>query len=421
MFKYLKAIGIGGIFLTVVLLGGPAAAQSDPVGPSSPDQSITSQEQSVITRTSLLALSHLSQARANLHQNRLELARHDLAESRRLTETIRNNLSAADARNLIRIARRHLEYEPPKAVLKELPVIKTVLVINAIYIPTDQALRHVARAEGYLTKEEKKAAAAELERADQTLITIAVEEPLFKAEKYMDLAQRQLADNELVAADTSLKKAELQARAIYTLQGAPLALATNNIWLAFRNYSSGRLSSAWNELEQARTHLDQAATTGLTADQNEAKKLSQALAALDVQLIKASDQPFQSTLKAWWERSRALTERVTANLSAGLDEEESTLSLTGKLISARLHLAYAYSYQVVAPDPRMAAAELNQAETYVQHARQDKLADDLTRATLGMVAKELTVLKTHQEQSSPDVRDRYEVIRFQLSTLIQEG
>jgi hypothetical protein len=97
-------------------------------------------------------------------------ARSELDSAEELTEAIKDDLSTSTAKNFIWIARKHLEYEQARQVLRDLAPIYSSLNRISVYIPTDKAKMYVDRAKGYLEKNEKPEAESALTLAEKSLM-----------------------------------------------------------------------------------------------------------------------------------------------------------------------------------------------------------------------------------------------------------
>jgi hypothetical protein len=382
-------------------------------------KSIPPQEESTIARTAIVALRRISQARSDIHRNELPSARHDLAEAARLMETIRDDLSTATVKNFIQIARKHLEHEQAGQVLHDLPPIYSSLDMISSYLPTDKARLHIDRARGYLEKNDKPGAERELALSDKSLIVIEVELPLLNIQRYVARAQHYLAGKKSSKADKELQIAEQRAMALYTGLNSPLFHTQQNLWLTFRNYSSATRAETGKSLSTARNTLEMAASHGSTRGKEEAGKLSSELAELE-RKIAGEGKVAESDLKAAWEKSKALSERSAAYLSAGLSEAETTLGVESGLIEARLHVAYAETYQVTTSEPDKAVEELEKAHSYLEKAAGNTLADTSERTKMHEIDTVLLALKRNPTERDISVQDRYEAVKNELDDLLAE-
>ncbi|ABB31257.1 hypothetical protein GeomeDRAFT_1806 [Geobacter metallireducens RCH3] len=382
-------------------------------------RSITQREEGVISRTAVMALRSIVQARADIHQKMLEKARHDLNEATLLMETIRSDLSTAVVRNRIWIARTHLEYETAQRVMEDLPPIFSALRDIEEYFPTDKAKRHIDNAKRYLEKGEKKGAERELHLADNELVVVEVELPIAKAETYVTRAKEYLARNDVTKADEALKVAEEKAQAVPVGMESALQRAQSSFWRASRSYAAGKPAEARTYIEQARMYLEKAAKTGNVKGKEEVGTLSRSVTELEQKLDKG-DNTAESALASAWNKSRALAERESEYLAARWEEAETTLSVDDDLIEAKLHVSYGETYQVITRESAKAAEELDRAAAYLDKAMKNSLLDQATIKRIGAIRKEVTSLREAPEQSDEAWKDRYDQIKDEINKLLRQ-
>ena len=381
-----------------------------------PYLSITPMVESAISRTATIVLRHIAQARSDIHRKAWTGARRNLTEAARLMDTIRDDLSTAPAKNLIRIARTHLEYEQEQRVLLDLPPIYSSLEAVSVYLPTDRAKMHLDRAKEFLERNNKRGAERELALADKSLIVIEVEQPLLKSQRYVKKAEDLLAAGKGHEAEQALRVAESRVMALYAAAKLPVFQAKQNAWLAFRNYSTARHEVASTYLKQARINLEKSAASGNTKGAIEAGKISLEIADLEKKLA-GEGQIAESALKSAWERSEALAERSAAYLSAGLSEAEPALGGESNLIEARLHVAYAETYQITTNEPVKAIKELDTAYAYLQKAAKNRVADESDRKKIHGIDTIIQALKSSPEKGDASVAESYDKIKEVLSDL----
>ena len=398
---------------------GVTLAQSLQPDSGVPYKSVTPMEESTIDRTAIVALRQISQARLDIHRRNLKSAGRELAEVDRLVETIRDNLSTASSKNLIQIARRHLEYEPARQVMHDLLPIHSSLDLISMYFPTDRAKLHLDRAKRRLERNDKRGADRELALADKSLIILEIELPLLKSQQYIQMARGYLAARNAGKAEGALQSAEQRVMTLYTGVHSPLFQANRSIWMAARNYPAAGNADTGRNLEQARVYLDQMAAGRPSTEKEEAGKLSKELAGLEKKLADEG-KVAESDLKAAWEKSTALTERSVAYLSANLSKSETTLRGDNNLIEAKLHVAYAETYQLTTADPAKAARELEMAQSYLQKAVDSHLAGPADRKEIRRIGNVLLTLKSHPEKSDEEVRERYDTVKDEMGELIKK-
>jgi hypothetical protein len=419
MKKYSNFVSLVLSFLLVMFFYSISVAQPGLDNVIVPYRSITQQVQSTIEKTAIIALRHVSQARSCIHRKDWARAKRDLDQAARLMESIRDDLSTSTVKDLIKVAREHLEFEYSRQVLRDLPPIYSSLDLISVYLPTDKARMHIDRAKGFLERNEKREADRELALADSSLIVIEVELPLLGLQQNVTSARRYLDAGDAGKADEALQGAEQKALALYTGLDSPLLQANRTIWLAYRSYSTTKRTNAGGYITQARSYLNRAAEGGSARTKEEIAKLSSELTDLEKKL-ESEGTVAESALKSAWEKSKALAERSSAYLSAHISEEETTLKGENNLIEAKLHVAYAETYQVTTSEPAKAAKELDAASSNLRKAADSSMTESADRKKIHEIASILSALKTNYEKSDAVIQERYETAKEKLNTLIQK-
>lgn len=402
----------------VPLCGSAFGAALSPVYPV-PYQSITVQEESTIERTALVALRRISQARAELHRNDQARARQDLTEANRLIDTIRDSLSPAAARELIQVARRHLEYQEPGSVVRDLAPVYAALERASIYLPTDKATAHLDSAKKLLEGNDKAGADRELVEADRSLVVVEIEPSLASSQQYLKQAQDDLAAGDTGKADTGLQSAEKEMTTLYTGMNSLLYQAKQQLWLAVRYQAMATSGSLEQFLARARDYLARAAIGGNTTGRVEAGKLAKEVLAQE-QALSAQKRVAPATLKALWEKCAALSERSAGYLAAGLTETATALWHDNDLIEARLHVSYAETYQFTTGESEKAAAELKIAHRYLDEASRSTLIAEGVRSQVRGIDDVVRSLGKNTKQKTEKVRERYGRAEGELGKLIRK-
>ncbi len=406
------------LFVATAVVPGPTRAQAIRDNGPVLYGSVSPQVESTLERTAAVVLRHLSEARYDIYRKALPHAQREMSEAVRLLNTIRNDLSTATAKNLILIARNHLKYDTADRVLSDLPPIYDALDRISVYLPTDKARLHLDRARIYLAGRNKQGAEQELVHAAASLRVVEVDLPLLRSQRYVTAAERYLAARNPARADELLKLAEYAALALYRAEHIPLYGAKQDLWLAFRNYSALHNDTFRRFLAQARENLGKASAGLSPSGQEQIAALSRELSALAQK--QATHEPIaEAALKGLWERSEALAERSVAYMSAGLSEAETTLAGENDIIEARLHAAYAESYQLTTHEPDKAAAELTKASGYVEHAIGSRSVSPADRKKLRAIGAFLAYLTAHPGSGDAAVQDRYDAVIEGLDGLIQ--
>jgi hypothetical protein len=403
--------------LLVSLMASASLAQATPGNRIvDPDKNLTSQVESTLERTTIVAVRHIIQARSDVHRKELTSARLELEKAEKLIETIKDDLSTTTVKNFIWIARKHLEYEKPQQVLHDFPQIYSALEMISVYLPTDKARMYVDRAKVYLEKDKKWEAERELGLAEKSLIVIEVELPLLKAQRYVTLAQEYLVKNNPQKAEEALRIAEQRVMALYFGMNSPIIQARQNVWFAFQNYSTARHTEAGMHLKQARSQLEQAAAKLNAKAKEETGKLASEISALEKKLA-AGEKVAESDLRTAWKKSEALAERSAAYLSAHISEAETTLGMESNLIEARLHVTYAEIYQVTTSEPDKAVEELDIALSHLQKTSESPMIDSDEGKKIKEIRNMIIDLKLMPKEKDVTVKDRYESVKNDLRTL----
>jgi hypothetical protein len=395
------------------------AESTDSNSPEALDNDIPPIEQGVIDRTVVVTQLHIAQARGYIHRNAPDKAKREIVAAQKLMHTLRYDLSSSVAGDGIAVARKHLEYESAQRVLQDLPAIYHALDQAKGYLPTEDARQHLAQAEKYLKSGDKPRASKELAAADGALPEVEMELPLLRAEKYVVQAANYLAAGELKKADAALGIAEQRMLTASPAGESPLQQAERNLRQASRYSAVGQFPEAKRYLDEAARYLALAAKTGMAAAQQEVAKLSEDLARMKGELDKG-DKDRQSIVQSFWERGKALAERSGDYLAARLEKGKSG-GEENQLIEARLHVAYAKSYQLTAADPETAVKEIERAQWYLAKVAAKKSTDTAARRQLAQAVKELEYLKAHPEKSAVGARQRYDSVKSTLKELIQKG
>ena len=379
------------------------------------DKSITPIEEQVIDRTVIVAQLHIAQARAYIHKHALQKAKNEVTEAQRLMHALRYDLSSTVAGERISIARRHLEFETTGKVMQDLPAVYRAIEQMKGYLATDDAKRHVTKAESFLKTGDKVNADRELALAQNSLPAIEEELPLLTTEKYLAAAARQLSAGDPKKADLALEVAERSMLA--ATAETPIQRAERNLRQATREYATGHLPEAKTDLDQAAQYLAMAARTGLETAQEEIGKLTEEIVRLKGQIAKG-DKDRQSIVQSFWERGKALAERSGDYLVARLESEKRN-PVKENLIEAKMHVAYARSYQLTAGEPELVVKEIERAESYLDQVRKTGPADPVTVRKLAALVKELEYLKLHPAKSEAGTGIRYNAIKTALNDLLK--
>ena len=410
------------LLLSMVSFPGVALAQSSRADLITPYPGVAPGEELTVRRAAITALRSISRARLAIHRNKPANARRDLVQAGRWLEAVRDDLSTAPVKNFIQVARKHLEYEPAHQVQQDLPLIYASLAMLSGYLPTHKVKLHIDRAKDCLERNDKQGADRELALGDDALVIIEVEFPLTMTRKYVKIAQGYLAAGQAGRADKALQTAEKVAITLYTGMNSPpfpLFQAKGNIWLALRDYPSAKEAYAGPFLEKARLNLEKAAAGVNGPGNKEAGKLSKEIAELEKR-VSGGGKVAESELKGAWEKSKALAERDADYLAAGWAKEEAAgLHREDNLIEAKLHLAYAESYQVTSAEPANAADELANADDYLTKALQSQSLGVDTGRNIAELKRKIEQIKLNTRENDAMVEESYDAVMANLNRMIQ--
>ncbi|WP_298434942.1 YfdX family protein [Geobacter sp.] len=371
--------------------------------------------ESTVIQTAVLALGDIAEARKELREGRSDEALRKVEEARTLARSVGTDLTTGVVREQIRIAREHAGYDPPQRVLKDLGPVYDSLNEIEVYIPVDKARRHVDRAAEFLKAGRKDDAARELGSAEKALPVFTL--PMVSVDASLERALSAIGKKELDAADALLRKAESTLQAGIASRRSPIGQAQASIMRARFLFVNGDYADARRALNQARTFLDAAAARGSAVTKSEAPRLSQEVEALERRIEKEREKS-ESSLRAIGEEVAALAERAAADLAYHWDETETTLRIDDMLLDARLHLAYAETFQLTTGEPLKAKRELDLAREFIGRAMKSLLADSADRAALQWADREIVYLGEHIDQTGPAIEERYDALRSRINGLL---
>ncbi|WP_298272176.1 YfdX family protein [Geobacter sp.] len=371
--------------------------------------------ESTVIQTAVLALGDIAEARKELREGRSDEALRKVDEARILARSVGTDLTTGVVREQIRIAREHAGYDPPQRVLKDLGPVYDSLNEIEVYIPVDKARRHVDRAAEFLKAGRNDDAARELGSAEMALPVFTL--PMMTVVVSLERARSAIGKKEVDAADVLLRKAESTLQAGIASRRSPIGQAQASIMRARFLFVNGDYADARRALGQARAFLDAAAAQGSAVTKSEAPWLSQEVGALEKRIEKEREKS-ESSLRAIGEEVAALAERTAADLAYHWDETETTLRIDDVLLDARLHLAYAETFQLTTGEPLKAKRELDLAREFIGKAMKSLLADSADRAALQWADREIFYLGEHIDQTGPGIEERYDALRSRINGLL---
>ena len=119
-----------------------------------------------------------------------------------------------------------------------------------------------------------------------------------------------------------------------------------------------------------------------------------------------------------WERSKALSEREAEHISTGWQKLRSESKVKTDLIEAKLHIAYAGTYQFITGNADKAGAEIDKAKDYLNSAA--KNADSKAKTKINDMGKKMDEIKKDLHSKKEAAKMRYEIIKGDLGQLIKD-
>ena len=197
----------------------------------------------------------------------------------------------------------------------------------------------------------------------------------------------------------------------------PITLAEKSLWQATKDYAAGKYAAASEELEKAGAYLKKASKSADEKTRKEAEKLGDEIDALKAE-VKKGGKATGAAITNLWERSKALSEREAERISTGWQKLRSESKVKQELIEAKLHLAYARSYQFITGNVDKAGAEIDNAKGYLNSAA--KNADSKVKARINAMGEKMDEIKKDLHNKKEDMQKQYEIIKGDLRQLIKD-
>jgi hypothetical protein len=287
---YLRTVVV--IFVLFFAISGTVFAQSfDENVMFTPDKTITPGQSSILSVAATKVLRHISEARAEIHQNKLDRAKMELVQAERMLAFIDSVRPTEKVRDQIWIAGNQLAYKSEQEVAVNLIPIYTSLDEISGIISVEKAKKHIDKAKGYLEQKNKKGAKQELEEADKALIFTEIDMPLASTNKYVKEAQGYLQKGNARKADEALDAAEDGVQSISIGAYGPVAQANRGYWAASKKYVAGKYAAAKEELELAKNYAQKALTSADKEVKNKASKLLEDINNLEKKIAKQMNSP----------------------------------------------------------------------------------------------------------------------------------
>lgn len=255
----------------------------------------------------------------------------------------------------------------------------------------------------------------ELAAAAEALTYTRSERPLRQVEKQLMAAEKELNNRRSDDADRSLQAAESGLKIIAVQVDTPMFQAKMNLWRATINYGAGHWAEAKADLKRAAALSEQAVKSATAETRAEIQDLHGDIGAL-LNNFTVSERSLDHSIRGVWERSDSLVERTLDYNTAAWDKFQSTNPASPDLIQAKLHVAYADSYEFTTGDKQKAEMELAKAESYLTKA--EAQMSDPAKPKLDAIDKELSAAKAEVGKNDTEQKPRYETIRDDLARLI---
>lgn len=406
-----------GLLVTALIGGGPAMAQTIQEKVTTiPGKTIYAADESAISSAATKVLRNIAKARGAIHDKDPEQAKSDLHDALQLIDIIKVSLPTTKIKDHIWVAGKHLDYEDTDTVLPDLIPIYADLADIEDFVPVAQTRKHLDAAKQGLKKGDKNAAKESLREASNLLVYTEIDLPLAATERAIIAAQAMLTQKQLDEANETLKGAEANILVISTSIDGPITQAKKSLWNATTNYTAGKYAVVKNDLAEAQNSLKKAAQNLDGKTRNETQKLGKEINALKGK-IENGGKDVGATIAGLWERGKALSERELERIPVGWGKTRTESKVKADLIDAKLHLAYAESYQFTSNSLTKAKSEIKEVETSLKSGL--KHADSTTMTKISAINKEFSALKNDLNTKAEATKARYEKIQSDLLQLIR--
>jgi hypothetical protein len=376
-------------------------------------RALTADQEFVMAFTAARALRYVASARGYIVQKDIPAAERELGTARMLVDDMNAQFPAARADELISTARIHLTYEAPKRVIADLGSI-TFALAGMNPDAQKEVRQHLDRARNLMEKGDRTAD-QELAAAAEALTYTRSERPLRRVEKQLMAAEKELNNRRTDDADHSLQAAESGLKIIAVQVDSPMFQTKLHLWRATSNYAAGHWTEAKADLKRAAAFSEQAVKSATAETRAEIQDLYGDIGAL-LNKFNVSERRLGNSIRGVWERSDALVERTLDYNTAAWEKFQSTNPASPDLIQAKLHVAYADSYELTTGDKQKAGIELAKAESYLTKA--EAQMNDPAKPKLDAIDKELSAAKTEVGKNDAEQRARYETIQDDLARMI---
>jgi hypothetical protein len=314
------------------------------------------------------ALRYLASARQNIAQNNIGGAQSELGRALTVIDRMKSRFLAIRLQDLAVGARIRLTYQNPNEALAYLRLIAP----SFNDLPQAGSLKKdvqatLARAETALRNNNKNAADRELAAVTDALAYDSPARPLSLAEKHMFAAASELEKQQGPTADREIAAAENDLNVIAFGAYMPFSETQKSLGQAALDNAAARATDAKASLERASRALAYTLKDAGLKGRAELENLDQDIRAL-IATSAQSGEKLGSSIHQLWQRGESLTERALDYETAAWVKFQSSKADAGDLIEAKLHVDFAEIYEFTTGDTKKAAAELNQAQAYLQKA-----------------------------------------------------
>lgn len=238
-----------------------------------PGKTIIPGPSSILSIAATKVLRHISDARADIHRNKMDGAKQELMKAQHMIVFINAARPTEKVKDQIWIAENHLAYKSAEEVALDLIPIYTSLDEISEMVPIENAKKHIDKSRSYLEQKNKKEAKQELEEADKALIFTEIDTPLASTDKYVKEAQGYLKKGNSKKADEVLGEAEDGVELISIGIYGPMTRANRGFWAASKKYVAGKYAAAKEELALAKNDAQKALSSADREVKEKADKL----------------------------------------------------------------------------------------------------------------------------------------------------
>lgn len=395
-----------------------------------PGDSPTSAMQRAISHGASRAMLHIALARSAVHHDDARTAKDEIEEAERILDSIDAELPSTIARQHIRTAEEHLDYETTEKMIDDLLAIRASFVELLDYLPLTSVNRYRSQVDAiqdHLIKGEKKAARTGLRLLEADLVYAEVDVPVRTIRRYAATAKGDIARRDFAAADRALATAEDSVTVLTVAATEPLPRASRALHRAERHYTAGAFASAEHELGKGMTALEHAAKSESARAASVARQLLDEAKALAARIGQASESTGRELAQLDAKARAAVSEwtflrqhRSHGTSAAAQAEYE----MKAALVHARTHLSWAGADAFSSWPPEdmtrlraLAIANLDKTRGFLQDALERAPAGGITQAQIQALIDETAELESNLAVT--DAADMYRKLDAQVRDMIQ--